>query len=45
VDEERRGDRAIRGQVPVRMDTTDPDWKYVDLRRLLTVRSGGAADP
>jgi len=35
VDEERRGDRAIRGQVPVRVDTTDPDWKYVDVRRLL----------
>jgi Phage tail sheath C-terminal domain len=26
---------AIEGLVPTRIDTSDPDWKYVDVRRLL----------
>jgi phage tail sheath protein FI len=27
--------RVIVGQVPTRLDTSDPDWKYVSVRRLL----------
>lgn len=31
----RSGPGVIHGQVPSRIDTSDPDWKYVDVRRLL----------
>jgi hypothetical protein len=27
--------QAIRGVIPSRIDTSHPDWKYVDVRRLL----------
>ena len=29
------GPTVIRGQVPSRIDTSDPDWKYIDVQRLL----------
>jgi phage tail sheath protein FI len=35
VDEQRPTGQVIVGRIPGRLVTSDPDWKYVDVRRLL----------